>query len=91
MAERPVRPVYDKKMAKFDVTKHELVPKHSKLSDKETKELFAKYAIELSNLPRIFKSDPAIVDLDVGDGDIVKIVRSSPTAGETVFYRRVVS
>ncbi len=78
-------------MAKFDVTKHELVPKHAKLSEKEGKELFEKYAIELQNLPRIYKNDPAIQDLNVEDGDIVKISRKSPTAGETVFYRRVVA
>lgn len=77
-------------MAKFDVTKHELVPKHSKLTEKEHKELFEKYAIDMPNLPRIYKNDPAILDLDVKEGDIVKIVRKSPTAGETVFYRRVV-
>ncbi len=77
-------------MAKFDVTKHELVPKHSKLTEKDAKELFAKYAIDMPNLPRIYKSDPAILDLDVKEGDIVKISRKSPTAGETVFYRRVV-
>ena len=78
-------------MAKFEVSKHELVPKHSKLSEKESKELFEKYAIVLQNLPRIFKSDPALQDLDVKEGDIVKIARKSPTAGETVFYRRVVA
>ncbi len=77
--------------AKFDVNKHELVPRHSKLSEKERKELFEKYAIELQNLPRIYKSDPAIEHLDVKDGDIVKISRKSPTAGETEFYRRVVA
>jgi len=77
-------------MAKFEVTKHELVPKHSKLSEKEGKELFEKYSIELPNLPRIFKGDPAIQSLDVKDGDIIKISRKSPTAGETTFYRRVV-
>lgn len=76
-------------MGKFEVTKHELVPKHTKLSEKETKELFEKYAIDLPNLPRIFKNDPAILHLDVKDGDIVKISRKSPTAGETQFYRRV--
>ncbi len=90
MAERPVRPVYTETMAKFDVTKHELVPKHSKLTEKERKELFEKYAIDMPNLPRIYKSDPAILNLDVKEGDIVKISRKSPTAGETVFYRRVV-
>jgi len=77
--------------AKFEVVKHELVPKQTKLSEKETKELFEKYAIELQNLPKIYKSDPAIQDIDVKEGDIVKIMRKSPTAGETIFYRRVAS
>ncbi|HLC32464.1 MAG TPA: DNA-directed RNA polymerase subunit H [Candidatus Nanoarchaeia archaeon] len=75
---------------KFDVTKHVLVPKHTKLSDKEQKELFEKYAIDLQNLPRIYIKDPAILHLDLKEGDIIKISRNSPTAGETVFYRRVV-
>ena len=78
-------------MAKFEVTKHELVPKQAKLSEKEMKELYEKYSIDLMNLPRIFKSDPSIQNLDVKDGDIVKISRKSPTAGETHFYRRVVA
>ncbi|PIN74870.1 DNA-directed RNA polymerase subunit H [Candidatus Woesearchaeota archaeon CG10_big_fil_rev_8_21_14_0_10_37_12] len=77
-------------MAKtFDVTKHVLVPKHTKLSEKERTELFEKYVIELQNLPRIAKNDPVIQSLDVKEGDIVKISRKSATAGETVFYRRV--
>ncbi|MEM4254631.1 MAG: DNA-directed RNA polymerase subunit H [Candidatus Woesearchaeota archaeon] len=75
----------------YDVTKHVLVPKHSKLSDKEKKELFEKYVADLRDLPRIFKDDPAIEGLDAEEGDIIKIVRKSPTAGEAVFYRRVVS
>lgn len=78
-------------MAKFDVTKHELVPKHAKLSEKEMKELFEKYSIDLMNLPRIFKTDPSLQNLDLKDGDVVKITRKSPTAGETHFYRRVVA
>jgi len=78
-------------MAKYDVTKHELVAKHSKVSEKEAKELFEKYSIELLNLPRIFLSDPAIQHLDLKEGDVVKVSRKSHTAGETVFYRRVVA
>lgn len=85
---RPARPI---NMAKVDVTKHVLVPKHTKVSEKEKKELFEKYALDLENLPRILHNDPAIQALDVQDGDIVKIVRKSATAGETVFYRRVVA
>lgn len=78
-------------MAKFDVSKHVLVPKHTKVSEKEKKELFEKFGIEMQNLPRIFLNDPAIQTIDIKEGDIVKITRNSPTAGVSVYYRRVVA
>jgi len=77
--------------AKYDVTKHVLVPKHAKASEKEKKDLFEKYQISIRELPRIVKSDPAIQHLNIEEGDIVKIVRPSPTAGEVVFFRRVMN
>ncbi len=76
---------------KYDVTKHVLVPKHSIASERERKELTEKYNLSGSELPRILKTDPAIQHLKAKDGDVIKIVRKSMTAGETVFYRRVVS
>jgi DNA-directed RNA polymerase subunit H len=75
----------------FDVSKHVLVPKHVKLSEKEKKDLFDRYVADLRDLPRVYKDDPAIQGLDAKEGDIIKISRKSPTAGEAVFYRRVVS
>ena len=75
---------------KFDVSTHILVPKHTKISEKEKKEMFAKFNIDSPVfLPKISKDDPAIKGLDVKSGDIVKIVRKSLTAGEAVFYRGV--
>lgn len=76
---------------KYDVSKHVLVPKHTKISEKEKKELLERYSTTLKDIPRILKTDPAIQELDVKEGDIIKIVRKSPTAGETIFYRRVVN
>ena len=79
-------------MAKdFDVSKHVLVPKHVKLNDKEKKELFEKYVADLRDLPRVYNDDPAIQKLGVKEGDVIKITRKSPTAGEALFYRRVVN
>jgi len=74
---------------KIDVTKHVLIPKHAKLGEKEKKELLETYNITLKELPKIMKDDPAIAHLDVKPGDIIKIIRDSPTAGKSVFYRVV--
>ncbi len=74
---------------KFDVTKHELVPKHVIISEKEKKELTEKYKLSIPNFPRIIIKDPAIAHLKAKEGDVIKIIRPSRTAGESIFYRRV--
>lgn len=73
------------------VGKHELIPKHSKISEKEKKHLMEKYRINsLKEFPKIYKNDPGLQTLNVKVGDIVKIIRQSPT-GESVYYRVVIS
>ena len=73
----------------MDALTHSLVPKHSKLSDREKAELLEKYAIELKQLPRIHGGDPALSSLSIKDGDIIKVERVSKTAGIFVYYRVV--
>ena len=74
----------------FVVGDHFLVPKHVLLSAKQGEELVKKYGLSLEQIPRILRVDPAIKDMLPKKGDIVKIVRDSPTAGKTIYYRRVV-
>ncbi len=76
---------------KFDVTTHSLVPQHVLLSDQEKQQLFAKYHITINELPKIHLKDPAIVALKGKEGDIVKVIRKSPTAGEAIYYRGIVN
>ncbi len=71
------------------ITKHILVPKHVKVSDKERDEILSRYNVTIKEIPKILKDDPAISQLDTKSGDIIKIIRKSPTAGESVFYRVV--
>ncbi len=77
-------------MKKTDVTQHVLVPKHVKITDKEKELLLKRYSISLLELPKIRKKDPALANLNVKTGDVIKIIRTSATAGESVFYRGVV-
>ncbi|MBS3166174.1 DNA-directed RNA polymerase subunit H [Candidatus Woesearchaeota archaeon] len=74
----------------FEVNKHNLVPKHSKVSDSEKAKLLEKYGIAVKELPKIHNSDPAIVKLNLKMGDVVKIERESKTAGTAVYYRVVI-
>lgn len=77
-------------MKELDISKHELVPKHELLNEKEKEELLKHYGIALKQLPRILIADPAIKNLNGNLGDVVRVTRKSETAGQTVYYRVIV-
>ena len=74
----------------FDIFQHELVPKHEILSEEDVEALLKKHRIRHYQIPRIKASDPAATMIGAKPGDIVKIIRKSPTAGCSVAYRYVV-
>lgn len=80
----------EKKAAAVKITNHIYQPKHEILPKSEAEQIMRKYNAKPSQLPYIMISDKAIEDLDVRPGDVIKITRKSPTAGESVYYRYVV-
>ena len=44
----------------------------------------------MEDFPRILKRDAALQGISVKYGDMIRITRKSPTAGQTTFYRVVV-
>jgi DNA-directed RNA polymerase subunit H len=74
----------------FNILKHDLVPKHIILNEEEIKQVLDKYGIKPKNLPKIFTNDPVVKELNAKEGDILKIIRKSATAGESLYYRIVV-
>ncbi len=74
----------------YDVLKHELVPEHTILREEEKKALLEKLNIGPKQLPKILKNDPVVKEIGAKEGDIIKIKRTSPTAGTIVYYRFVV-
>jgi len=71
-------------------TRHYLVPEHVLIRKEKVDELMAELGIKKDSLPKISKLDPAIKLLKPEKGDIVKIIRDSNTAGQAIYYRRVV-
>ena len=74
----------------FNIFDHVFVPKHEILTSEEREKLLAEYRVEPYQLPRINASDPAAQAIGARPGDIVRIIRKSPTAGKYVAYRFVV-
>ena len=72
------------------ILEHELVPKHEVVSLEEGIEILRKYGIRPEQLPWIKASDPVVRAIGARPGDIIRIVRRSPTGGEIVVYRYVV-
>lgn len=72
------------------ITDHIYQPKHEIVSRKEAEEVLKRYNTKPSQLPYILIEDKGLEGLDVRPGDIIKITRKSPTAGESVYYRYVV-
>ena len=67
------------------------MPVHEKLTEEEKKKVFQRLNVSMSQMPAIFPTDPAIENLDVKPGDLIKITRNSPTAIKSVYYRVVVN
>jgi DNA-directed RNA polymerase subunit H len=74
---------------KIDILKHELVPHHEILSEEEVEKLLKTYNIKKEQLPRIRIDDPVAKAINAKEGDVIKIIRKSPTAGVSVAYRVV--
>ena len=76
-------------MKKIDLSKHELVPKHEIVSEKEKEKIIKHYG-PLKLFPRISVNDPQVKLLGAKIGDLIRIKRKSPVAGEYKYYRVVV-
>ena len=72
------------------VPDHVYVPKHEIMNKKDAQKVLDEFNCKPTELPLIFITDPAILELGVKPGDMIKITRKSGTAGESIYYRYVV-
>jgi DNA-directed RNA polymerase subunit H len=74
----------------FDIFQHKLVPKQEILTEEEKTELLTKFKVQPYQLPQISSVDPTVKAIGARPGDVLRVIRRSPTAGEHIAYRYVV-
>jgi len=72
------------------ILEHNYVPTHVKLSEEEAKRVLERYNIIPQQLPKILSTDPIVQIIGANPGDIIMIIRKSPTGGVSIAYRYVV-
>ncbi len=68
-----------------------MVPRHEILTSQEKKEVLERFNVDKEQLPKVLDSDPVVKETGAKIGDVMRIIRKSQTAGESVYYRVVVS
>jgi DNA-directed RNA polymerase subunit H (RpoH/RPB5) len=71
----------------INIVQHRDVPHHEVITENEKKDLLEKYYIKQENLPVILRDDAMARYLGLRPGEVVKILRPSPTSGTYVSYR----
>ena len=81
-------------MGKLNVLRHELVPEHHLVKKEDEEKVLKDLNIAKDLLPKISRNDPAVKALEdihgpLEEGRIIRIVRKSPTAGFSIYYRAI--
>ena len=79
--------IFSMKNLMFNITHHEIVPKHILLNQDEVDMILKQYQTTRAQLPKLLTTDPVAKYYGMKAGDVCKIIRQSPMTGESYYYR----
>ena len=79
--------IFSMKNLMFNITHHEIVPKHILLNQEEVDMILKQYQTTRAQLPKLLTTDPVAKYYGMKAGDVCKIIRQSPMTGESYYYR----
>ena len=79
--------IFSMKNLMFNITHHEIVPRHILLNQEEVELILKQYQTTRAQLPKLLTTDPVAKYYGMKAGDVCKIVRQSPMTGESYYYR----
>lgn len=72
-----------------DIISHSIQPKFELLTPKEMEKVKSEYNVTDYTIIKLVRSDPVAKYFALKKGDIIRVIRPSPTSGESVVYRIV--
>jgi DNA-directed RNA polymerase subunit H len=85
----PIVKVYKTHNFPYDIRKSAVIPKHEIMTVEEATAMLNQYNMPWTSLPPISVNETAMIWCDAKVDDIIKITRTSETAGLSLYYRRV--
>jgi len=82
--------LFNIKRLQYNILDHELVPKHTVLSEQDKQAVLAEYNVTVRQLPEIGRYDPVASLLGMRPGMVCKIDRKSKTSIHADYYRTCV-
>lgn len=79
--------IFSMKNLMFNITHHEIVPRHIILNQEEIEEMLKIFKTTRAQLPKLLTTDPVAKYYGMKAGDVCKIIRQSPMTGESYYYR----
>jgi DNA-directed RNA polymerase I, II, and III subunit RPABC1 len=79
--------IFSMKNLMFNITHHEIVPKHILLNQEEVEQILRVFKTTRAQLPKLLTTDPVAKYYGMKAGDVCKIIRQSPMTGESYYYR----
>jgi DNA-directed RNA polymerase subunit H len=71
------------------VTDNFLVPLHEIVPKERVQELLNELGQTIDSLPKLASDDPVVSEIKAERGDVIRIIRDSPTAKKTIYFRVV--
>jgi DNA-directed RNA polymerase I, II, and III subunit RPABC1 len=72
----------------FNLLKHDFVPPHTILTKQETEDMMKKFNImNTSEMPDISRFDPVALSIGLRPTEVCKVIRTSKTAIQSIYYR----
>lgn len=90
VSDYPFTEIFEEFSLMIDIYSHMAVPVHELLSEEESQKVLEEYMVKKREMPRILSDDAMVRYFNAPIDRLFRIIRTSETSSQSIYYRRVV-